>query len=163
MLDLVTLGNEKLHIKSEIITEIGIDIPQLVKEMFETMYVTNGIGLSAVQIGVMKRLFVVDIPNIKNGKLVVINPVIKDLSEKTKLHNEGCLSLPGINGDIERPDTVVLEYLDIRGDLKRIKATGLLATCIQHEYDHLEGVLFIDRLSPEEKLQKINEYRKLHR
>lgn len=164
MLKLVTLGDERLHRKSEEIKVITPDIPTLVKEMFDTMYETNGVGLSAVQVGFLKRLFVIDIPNEKKGKLVAINPVIKDMSEKRKIHKgEGCLSLPGISGDIERSDIVVLEYLDIRGVPQRIKATGLLSICIQHEFDHLDGILFIDRLSPEEKLLKMSEYRKIYR
>ncbi len=160
MLDLVTFGDKRLYVKSEEIKNIDGSITQLVNDMFDAMYFYNGIGLSAVQVGVLKRLFIVDIPKIKNGKFVAINPIIKDLAVNVRIYNEGCLSLPGINSDVGRPDTVVLEYTDLKGDKKRIDASGLLATCIQHEFDHLEGVLFIDRLPPDEKISKIGEYRK---
>lgn len=162
LLDLVTLGDPRLSQKSEKIDKIDSAIKTLVKDMFETLHYENGFGLSAVQIGVMKRLFVTDVPQI-GGKLVVINPVIKDLSENKSIYDEGCLSVPGISSNVERPESVVIEFLDINGKQKRIKASGLLATCIQHEYDHLEGILFIDRLDPESKLKKIKEYRDLQK
>ncbi|OHD13307.1 MAG: peptide deformylase [Spirochaetes bacterium GWD1_27_9] len=162
ILDIVTLNDQMLHSKSEEVKEIDTEIVKLVKDMYDTMELAKGVGLSAVQVGVLKRIFVTDVPQ-KGGKLVVINPVIKDLSEKRRVYEEGCLSIPGISGDIERPDTVVIEFLDIRGKLQRVHANSLLATCIQHEFDHLNGILFIDKLDPEIKLKKINEYRKQHR
>ena len=126
------------------------------------MHSANGIGLSAVQVGVMKRLFVTDVP-VSKGKIVAINPVIKNRSDKMNLYNEGCLSVPGVYGEVERPDTVTLEYTDIKGKRKTITASGLMATCIQHEFDHLEGILFIDRLSPDEKAKVIAEYRTINK
>jgi peptide deformylase len=160
ILDLVTLNDKRLHEKSLNVDKFNSELAELAEDMFDTMYEAGGIGLSAVQVGVMKRLFVTDVPN-GCGKLVFINPVIKDLSEKTKIHEEGCLSVPGINAEVERPDKIVIEYYDLNGKLKKLKTGGLQAVCIQHEYDHLEGILFIDRLEPEHKIQKVSEYRKL--
>jgi len=162
ILDLVRYNDPMLHKKSEIVDVFDSKLKTLIYDMFKTMYDFGGIGLSAVQIGILKRLFITDVPK-NGGKLVFINPVIKDLSTKMSVCEEGCLSIPGITGDVERPDWVVLEYTDIKGNLKSMRAEGLLATCIQHEYDHLEGILFVDRLAPESKLKKVNEYRKLQR
>jgi peptide deformylase len=160
MLNIITYGNKLLTLKSELVTEIDENIKSLINKMFETMYFTNGIGLAAVQVGIPKRLFVVDIP--KENKIAMINPVIHDRAIKTSKTEEGCLSIPGIAHEIERSKTIEVEYLDEFGKKNLLKASGLLATCIQHEYDHLEGILFIDRLPPEDRLKKLKEYNNLH-
>jgi peptide deformylase len=162
ILDLVTYDDPFLRDKSLPVEKFNSDLMKLIKDMFDTMYDARGIGLSAVQIGVHQRLFITDVPE-KNGKLVCINPVIRDLSDQFKVYEEGCLSIPGISGEVTRPSRVVLEYFDQRGKQQRIHAEGLLATCILHEYDHLDGILFIDKLEPEARLQKVGEYRKLRR
>jgi peptide deformylase len=123
------------------------------------MYAGNGIGLAAVQLGVLKRVFVMDVPNF--GKYELINPVILDRSLDTDCHEEGCLSIPGIAAEVTRPKEVTVEYINLEGKKKKLKAKGLLAVCIQHEFDHLEGILFVDRLKSEERLEKLKEYRKL--
>ena len=122
-------------------------------DMLETMYAAPGIGLAGVQVGVLKRLIVIDISKDKEKKnpLFLINPEIIFKSTKTSIYEEGCLSLPGYFAEIERPAECHVEYIDYEGKKKEIKASGLLATCIQHEVDHLNGILFIDYLS---KLKK---------
>ncbi|MCK4799311.1 MAG: peptide deformylase [Spirochaetes bacterium] len=160
MQKIIIFDDHRLNQKSEVISEINDDIIQLANDMQETMSFSNGIGLAAVQVGVLKRLFIIDIPDV--GKYTMINPVINDKSIKTNVFEEGCLSLPGIASEVERSKTIYVEYTDLKGNRKTLEATALLATCIQHELDHLEGILFIDRLPPEIKLEKIREYRKLH-
>ena len=126
---------------------------KLMDDMLETMYEAPGIGLAAVQVGVLKRLIVIDISNGEQEKnpLFLINPEITFKSSKTSIFEEGCLSLPGHFAEIERPAECHLKYLDYNGKEKKLTAEGILATCIQHEIDHLDGVLFIDYLS---KLKK---------
>ena len=122
-------------------------------DMLETMYVAPGIGLAAVQVGILKRLVVIDISKGEEEKkpLFLINPQIIHQSKKTSVYEEGCLSLPGQFAEIERPAECTIKYIDYNGKEKDLKADGLLATCIQHEVDHLNGILFIDYLS---KLKK---------
>ena len=126
---------------------------KLMDDMLETMYEAPGIGLAAVQVGVLKRLIVIDISKGEQEKnpLFLINPEITFKSSKTSIFEEGCLSLPGHFAEIERPAECHLKYLDYNGKEKKLTAEGILATCIQHEIDHLDGVLFIDYLS---KLKK---------
>ena len=117
--------------------------------MLETMYSAPGIGLAAVQVGILKRAIVIDVSRDKEKKnpFFLINPEIIYKSKNTSIHEEGCLSLPGYFAEIERPAECQVKYIDYHGEKKEIKASGLLSTCIQHEIDHLNGVLFIDYLS----------------
>ena len=142
-----------LRKNSQPIEKVDDELRKLMDDMLETMYAAPGIGLAAVQIGILKRLIVIDISKEKEKKnpLFLINPEITFRSEKTSIYEEGCLSLPGHFAEIERPATCHLDYVDYNGKKKAFKAEGLLATCIQHEVDHLNGVLFIDYLS---KLKK---------
>ena len=145
--------NEILRQVSRPVQTVGNEERKLMDDMLETMYAAPGIGLAAVQVGILKRLIVIDISKEKEKKnpLFLINPEITFRSEKTSIYEEGCLSLPGHFAEIERPATCHLDYVDYNGKKKAFKAEGLLATCIQHEVDHLNGVLFIDYLS---KLKK---------
>ena len=138
---------------SESIEKVDDDLRKLMDDMLETMYQAPGIGLAAVQVGILKRIIVIDISKGENEKnpLFLVNPKIKFRSEKTSTYEEGCLSLPGQFAEIERPAECSLDYIDYKGKQRELKADGLLATCIQHELDHLNGVLFIDYLS---KLKK---------
>ena len=122
-------------------------------DMLDTMYAAPGIGLAAIQIGVPKRIIVMDISKKENTKepRYFVNPVIKNKNLKKSTYEEGCLSVPDQFAEIERPNSCEVEYLDYYGKKQLLKADGLLATCIQHEMDHLEGILFIDYLS---KLKK---------
>ena len=145
--------NKILRQISKPVENVGTEERQLMKDMLETMYEANGIGLAAIQIGVPKRIIVMDISkdDEKKQPRFFVNPVIKnkDLSKST--YEEGCLSVPNQFAEIDRPSKCEVEYLDYDGEKKILKAEGLLATCIQHEMDHLEGILFIDYLS---KLKK---------
>lgn len=160
MLKVLTYNNELLKEKSEKVDKIDKEIKELANNMFKTMYFSNGIGLAGVQVGVLKRIFVIDVPDI--GKYVMINPVILERSKNISVYEEGCLSLPGISHEVERSNLITVEYQDLDGKKQKLEASDLLATCIQHEYDHLEGILFIDRLDPEEKLKMLKDYNKLH-
>ena len=142
-----------LRKKSEMLEKVDDELRALLDDMLETMYAAPGIGLAAVQVGILKRLIVLDISKGKEKKnpLFLINPEIISLSKNTSVYEEGCLSLPGHFAEIERPAECQIKFIDYNGKEKKLKANGLLATCIQHEVDHLNGVLFIDYLS---KLKK---------
>ena len=142
-----------LRKKSELLEKVDDDLRKLLDDMLETMYSAPGIGLAGVQVGILKRLIVIDISKEKDKKnpLFLINPEIISKSESTSTYEEGCLSLPGHFAEIERPAECHIKYIDYEGKKREIKANGLLSTCIQHEVDHLNGVLFIDYLS---KLKK---------
>ena len=142
-----------LRKKCEPLEKVDVNTKKLLDDMLETMYAAPGIGLAAVQIGILKRIVVIDISKSEEKKnpLFFINPQIVNQSKKTSIYEEGCLSLPGQFAEIERPAECTLKYIDYNGKEKELKADGLLATCIQHEVDHLNGILFIDYLS---KLKK---------
>ncbi len=141
-----------LRKKSENVEKVDGDTRQLMDDMLETMYNAPGIGLAAIQIGVPKRVIVMDISKGEEKKpLYFVNPEIIWSSKEDATYEEGCLSVPGQFAEIDRPDKCHVKYLDYYGNKKELKAEGLLATCIQHEMDHLKGVLFIDYLS---KLKK---------
>ncbi len=142
-----------LRKKCDPLERVGDDTRKLMDDMLETMYAAPGIGLAAIQIGILKRIVVIDITKdeTKKNPIFLVNPKIIKKSKETSVYEEGCLSLPGQFAEIERPATCSIEYVDYHGKEKELKADGLLATCIQHEIDHLNGVLFIDYLS---KLKK---------
>ncbi len=142
-----------LRKKSESLEKVDDEIRKLLDDMLETMYAAPGIGLAAVQVGILKRIIVIDISKDEEKKtpLFLVNPEIISRSKKTSVYEEGCLSLPGHFAEIERPAECQVKFIDYDGKEKELLADGLLATCIQHEVDHLNGVLFIDYLS---KLKK---------
>ena len=142
-----------LRKKCEPLEIVDDETKKLMDDMLETMYAAPGIGLAAVQVGILKRLVVIDISKDEEKKrpLFLVNPLIVQQSKKTSVYEEGCLSLPGQFAEIERPAECTIKYIDYEGKEKELKADGLLATCIQHEVDHLNGILFIDYLS---KLKK---------
>ena len=142
-----------LRKKSEFLGKVNDEIRKLLDDMLETMYAAPGIGLAAVQVGILKRIIVIDISKDEEKKspIFLINPEIISRSKKTSVYEEGCLSLPGHFAEIERPAECQVKFIDYDGKKKELAAEGLLATCIQHEVDHLNGVLFIDYLS---KLKK---------
>ena len=142
-----------LRKKCDPLETVNAETKKLMDDMLETMYAAPGIGLAAVQIGILKRLVVIDISKEKDQKkpLFLVNPEIKYQSDNTSTHEEGCLSIPGYFAEIKRPAECHVDYIDYYGKPKKLKAKGLLATCIQHEIDHLNGKLFIDYLS---KLKK---------
>ena len=142
-----------LREKSATLEKVDNELRKLLDDMLETMYAAPGIGLAAVQVGILKRLIVIDISKDKEKKnpLFLINPEIISRSKKTSIYEEGCLSLPGHFAEIERPAECQIKFINYEGKEKELKADGLLATCIQHEIDHLNGILFVDYLS---KLKK---------
>ena len=150
---LITVPNEILRKKSQNIEKVGQYEKKLAKELFETMYHHKGIGLAAIQIGIPKKIIVLDVSQKDDQKnpLCFINPVIKKISDEKSKYEEGCLSIPNTFIEIERPKTCIVEYIDIEGEKNIMKCDGLLSTCIQHEINHLDGKLIIDFLS---KLKK---------
>tara|TARA_B100000900_G_scaffold396388_1_gene395619 strand:- start:965 stop:1489 length:525 start_codon:yes stop_codon:yes gene_type:complete len=147
--NIITVPDETLRKNSSLIEKVGKNEKKLINEMFESMYHHNGIGLAAIQIGVPKRIIVLDVSKKEENKnpLCFINPVIKKQSSETSIYEEGCLSLPETFIEIERPKLCWVEYVDIEGIKKEIKCDNLLSTCIQHEINHLDGKLIIDFLS----------------
>ena len=150
---ILTEPNKLLRQISKPVDKVGQFEKQLMDDMLETMYDANGIGLAAIQIGVPKRIIVMDISkdNEEKNPMYFVNPVIINKDSIKNTHEEGCLSVPNQFAEIDRPSKCEVEYLDYYGKKQLLKADGLLATCIQHEMDHLEGILFIDYLS---KLKK---------
>ena len=146
---IITEPNKILRQKSIEVESVGKEEQKLMDDMLDTMYDANGIGLAAIQIGVPKRIIVMDIAKNeeKRSPLYFVNPVIKNKNSELSTYEEGCLSVPNYFAEIDRPKKCDVEYLDYNGEKKILNAEGLLATCIQHEMDHLEGVLFIDYLS----------------
>jgi peptide deformylase len=147
--DILILPDKRLRQVSEPVKKIDAGIRKLVEDMFETMYEAPGIGLAAIQVGEPKRVITMDLAKKEDPKnpQVFINPEILWASEDKAIYEEGCLSIPEYYSDVERPAQVKVKYLDLDGKTHELEATGLLATCLQHEIDHLNGVLFIDHLS----------------
>ena len=160
LMEILTEPNEILREKSLKVDVVDSDIQKLMDDMLQTMYAAPGIGLAAIQVGVPKRIIVLDLFQKDQDKkpMFFINPEIIDKSINNLTYEEGCLSVPGQFAEIDRPDKCHIKYLDYYGHEKEIKADGMLATCIQHEIDHLEGILFIDYLS---KLKKTMIIKKL--
>ena len=146
---ILTEPNKLLREISKSVESVGDEERRLMDDMLDTMYAAPGIGLAAIQIGVPKRIIVMDISRDEDKKepRYFVNPLIKSRNNETSKYEEGCLSVPDQFAEIERPNECEVEYLDYNGKKQLLKAVGLLATCIQHEMDHLEGILFIDYLS----------------
>jgi peptide deformylase len=147
--DILSIPDKRLRQKSEPVADIDAGVRQLVEDMFETMYAAPGIGLAAIQIGVPTRVVTMDLAKKDDPPepQVFINPEILGVSEEKSTYEEGCLSIPEYYEEVERPQQVKVKYLDLDGKAHEIEADGLLATCLQHEIDHLNGVLFIDYIS----------------
>ncbi len=160
---ILTEPNKLLRQVSKPVEKVGNQERLLMDDMLETMYEAPGIGLAAIQIGEPKRIIVMDISRNEDKKepLYLVNPVIKNKNSKKSVYEEGCLSVPDQFAEIERPNACEVEYLDYEGKKKLLKADGLLATCIQHEMDHLEGILFIDYLSKLKKSMIIKKLSKI--
>tara|TARA_B100001996_G_scaffold371318_1_gene346533 strand:- start:330 stop:851 length:522 start_codon:yes stop_codon:yes gene_type:complete len=165
---ILTEPNKILRQKSKTVDSVGAEEKKLMDDMLETMYNAKGIGLAAIQVGVPKRIIVMDISKEENKKkpLYFVNPIIKNKNNEFSTYEEGCLSVPDQFAEIDRPSSCVIEYLDYYGQKKILNAEGLLATCIQHEMDHLEGILFIDYLSKLKKsmiIKKLSKQKKIDR
>ena len=160
--DIIILPDKRLRLVSEPIKRIDDGIRKLVDDMFDTMYEAPGIGLAAIQIGVPKRVVTMDLSKKEDEHkpLVFINPEVTWTSEDKSNYEEGCLSIPEYYEEVERPAKVKVKYLDLDGKAHEIEAKGLLATCLQHEIDHLNGVLFIDHLSKLKRDRVIKKFTK---
>ena len=171
ILPILEVPDARLKTISKPVESFGDDLKTLVNDMIETMYAAPGIGLAAIQVGVPKRLLVIDLQEdetegekpVRNPR-VFVNPEILDPSDMYNLYNEGCLSVPDQYADVERPAQIRARWQDIEGNVHEEIMTGLMATCLQHEMDHLEGILFIDHLSRLKRqmvLKKIEKARKM--
>jgi peptide deformylase len=168
VLPIVIAPDPRLKTPSQPVMEITPEIHRLMDDMLDTMYAAKGIGLSAVQVGVLKRIIVVDVEQREEEgtrhPIKMINPEIIGETEELNLYNEGCLSFPGQYSEVERPEAIRVRYLDEHGQQQVIEADGLLATCIQHEIDHMNGVVFVDHLSRVKRdviLRKVQKARKM--
>mgnify|MGYP001305817126 FL=1 len=155
-LEIFKLGSDTLRTNAKRISKVDIDTRKLAKEMLQSMYSAKGIGLAAPQVGISKELLVIDI-NFEDSAaepLILINPEITAYGSTLNSYEEGCLSIPGVYLNVIRPSTIKLKFRDEMGRPRKMNADGLLARCIQHEVDHLKGVLFVDRVTSKEELKK---------
>jgi peptide deformylase len=159
---LLIIPDTKLRLVSEPVKEITSEIRRLADDMLETMYDAPGVGLAAIQIGVPIRMVTMDVSKSEDEHqpMVLINPEIVWASEEKRVYEEGCLSIPEYYEEVERPDRVRFRYLNLQGEMIEQDADGLLATCVQHEIDHLDGVLFIDHLSKLKRDRVMNKFKK---
>jgi len=160
--DILILPDKRLRLLSKPVVKIDAATKQLVEDMFDTMYDAPGIGLAAIQIGEPRRIVTMDLAKKDEPKepQVFINPELLSKSGDKNVHEEGCLSIPEYYEEVERPAAVRLRYLDLDGKQHEVDADGLLATCIQHEIDHLDGVLFIDHISKLKRDRVIKKFTK---
>jgi peptide deformylase len=160
--DIIKLPDKRLRLVSKPVGKVDAELRRLIDDMFETMYEAPGIGLAAIQVGVPKRLITMDLAKKEDPKepQVFINPEIVWTSEERATYEEGCLSIPEFYEEVERPAQVKVAYLDRDGAKRELEANGLLATCLQHEIDHLNGVLFIDHISKLKRDRVIKKFAK---
>ncbi len=165
ILSIIEIPDPRLKLVSEPVAHVDASVRKLMDDMMETMYDAPGIGLAAIQVAVAKRVLVLDVA--REGEepqpLFIANPEIVWASEELNVYQEGCLSIPDYYGDVERPSRVRVRYLDRDGKVQEMNADGLLATCVQHEIDHLNGVLFIDHLSRLKRERVMKKYTKAAR
>jgi len=155
-LEIYKLGSNTLRTTANRISKVDVDTRKLAREMLQSMYSAKGIGLAAPQVGISKELLVIDI-NFEDSAaepLILINPEITAFGSTLNSYEEGCLSIPGVYLNVIRPSTIKLKFRDEMGRPRKMNADGLLARCIQHEVDHLKGVLFVDRVTSKEDLKK---------
>ena len=160
--DIIILPDKRLRLVSEPVKRIDAEVQALVDDMFATMYEAPGIGLAAIQVAVPKRVIVMDLAKKDDPKAprVFINPQVLWRSEERAVYEEGCLSIPEFYEEVERPAKVHVKFLDLAGVEQEVEADGLLATCLQHEIDHLDGVLFIDHISKLKRDRVIKKFAK---
>ena len=161
--DILTVPDPRLKLVSQPVEAVDDDLRVLMDDMVETMYAADGIGLAAIQVGVDKRVIVMDLSEGRDTPRYFVNPIITPLTEDLKPYQEGCLSVPEVYDDVERPVRVKIEYLDYEGRAREEIAEDLFAVCIQHEMDHLEGVVFIDYLSKLKRDRAVKKVQKLVR
>lgn len=161
VLPIVQYPNVALSSRAEPVTEFNEELKQLAADMTETMYAAPGVGLAANQVGVLKRIVVIDVSEDKSGLKVLVNPNVVEHSDTLQDYEEGCLSLKGLYEHVKRPDHVRVRAQDLDGNPVEFEAEGILAVCVQHEIDHLDGVVFIDHLSRLKKDRACQKLRKL--
>jgi peptide deformylase len=157
------LGSPVLRQRAEPVAVVDAEVRRLVEDLFDTMYASKGVGLAANQVGIARRVAVVDVGKESPEPLVLVNPVIVSRGVATEIEEEGCLSIPEIFGDVERPASVVVQALDRDGAPYRLEATGYQARAIQHEIDHLDGVLFLDHLSAVKRGLLMSKWKRLRK
>ena len=160
LLNIEMLGSEVLRTPAVEVAEVDDDLRRLIGDMFETMYRAEGGGLAAPQVGISRRVIVVDVHDDEVKPFALVNPRVVESSKETEKGEEGCLSIPGLSAAVERPARVVVEGLDRDGSPLRVEGGGLLARCLQHEIDHLDGVLFIDRVGPLKRKMLLQKWKK---
>lgn len=159
LLPILEFPDERLRTVAKPVDQFDGALAQLIADMFETMYEAPGIGLAATQVNVHKQLIVIDISEAKNEPLVLINPQVLN-KQGEQVYKEGCLSVPEVFAEVKRADSIELKYQDRDGGFKQLKADGLLAVCIQHEMDHLQGKVFVDYLSSLKRQLVLNKLKK---
>lgn len=165
-LNLVYYGNETLAGEAEDVRNIDDEVLEIIDTMFKVMYREKGIGLAAPQVNLNRKIVVIDPGDDARHRIALINPVIIGSSEQTEPYEEGCLSVPGINADVIRPSEIVLRAVNVKGKEVEIEAAGIMARVIQHEVDHLHGILFIDRIEKylrDELKSELKKIKKLNR
>ncbi|MBT3790758.1 MAG: peptide deformylase [Alphaproteobacteria bacterium] len=166
VLPIIVAPDPRLKVVSEPVSVVDDGIRALLDDMLASMYDAVGIGLAAIQVGVNKRIVVIDVVNDKGEQgnpVFLINPEIVWTSDDDRVHEEGCLSLPEHYAEVVRPDEVRVTYLDRDGEAQELHAAGILSTCIQHELDHLEGILFVDHISSMRRNMILRKLKKLKR
>jgi peptide deformylase len=164
IMPIIIAPDARLKMISKPVERVDNGVRRLMDDMVETMYAAPGIGLSAIQVGVARRVIVIDLADeSKTPPLFMANPELSDQSGEVRLNQEGCLSLPDQFADVERPEKIKVRFLDYYGEMREIEADGMLAVCIQHEMDHLEGILFVDHLSALKRGIVIRKLQKLKR
>ena len=160
--EIIKLPDKRLRLVSDLVKAVDVDVRALVDDMFEAMYDAPGVGLAAIQLGVPKRIVTVDTAKKDEPKQpqVFINPEVVWTSEETAIYEEGCLSIPEYYEEVERPSQVKVKFLDLDGKTQEVEADGLLATVLQHEIDHTNGVLFIDHISKLKRDRVIKKFTK---
>ncbi len=162
ILEILIIPDKRLKYKSSIVEDFNSELEKTVKDMFDTLYASgNGIGLAAPQVGITKRIIVIDLKEEgKSNPITIINPKVINSSVENISNEEGCLSIPGYYANVERPKEIDVEWSDLKGNKIKKNCSGLLSICIQHEIDHLEGILFIDYLSKLKKKRALEKVKK---
>ncbi|AJD46453.1 peptide deformylase 1 [Isoalcanivorax pacificus W11-5] len=163
VMDILEFPDPRLRTVAKPVEKVDDELRKLIDDMIETMYDASGIGLAATQVNVHQRLLVLDVSEERDQPLVFINPEITPLTDDTKTYDEGCLSVPGFYETVERPDRVRVKALNRDGDVFEMDCDGLLAVCLQHEIDHLDGKLFVDHISRLKRDRIKKKMEKLHR
>jgi peptide deformylase len=166
ILDIIVAPDPRLKITAKAVTAVDDDVRKLMDDMLDSMQVANGIGLAAPQVGDSRRVIVVDISRADEepDPIHMANPELLWVSDEENNHEEGCLSLPEQYAEVERPESIRVKFLNYSGEEQELDATGMLATCIQHEMDHLDGILFVDHISSLKQkmiLRKLSKVKKL--